>query len=145
MHKHGLPRAVMDVIKPTFRFLAHPDLLQKCTHGKTQNPNESYNNLIWKRCPKTVFVSSNVVKIAACDACLVFNSGNAGRIRVIQRLGIQPGAFTLKILRAIDEVRLAKADRAVTNLQKMARQRNQMKRKQLQEEEEEVDYGYGQH
>ncbi|KAJ4429061.1 hypothetical protein ANN_26059 [Periplaneta americana] len=64
------------VMKPTFRALAKPDLLKKCVHGKTQNPNESLNQLIWKRCPKTLFVSSTIVQIATFVAILLYNDGN---------------------------------------------------------------------
>ncbi|GFV32518.1 hypothetical protein TNCV_1054991 [Trichonephila clavipes] len=31
-------------------------LIEKCLHGRTQNPNESFNKCIWERIPKTVFV-----------------------------------------------------------------------------------------
>ena len=61
-HKHSIPAAVMEIIKPTYRDLAHPDLLKKCLHGQTQNPNESFNNLIWTRIPKNVFVGRKTLK-----------------------------------------------------------------------------------
>ncbi|KAJ4433610.1 hypothetical protein ANN_15920 [Periplaneta americana] len=50
-HKHSLPEPVMNAMKPTFRALAKPDLLKKCVHGKTQNPNESLNQLILEALP----------------------------------------------------------------------------------------------
>ncbi|GFV30728.1 uncharacterized protein TNCV_951491 [Trichonephila clavipes] len=40
---------------PIFRDLFHPDLLKKCLHEKTQNPNESFHNVIWSRVPKATF------------------------------------------------------------------------------------------
>ena len=144
-HKHSLPKEVMDVVRPTYKFLADPDLLKKCTHGKTQNPNESFNRLIWIRCPKTAFVSSDVVKIGAYDACLVFNSGNIGRIKVLQGLGIEVGAFTLKILKSIDDKRINRSNSAMDNFQQKARQARQLKRKAVEEIEEDENYGYGQH
>ncbi|GFV07914.1 uncharacterized protein TNCV_2268261 [Trichonephila clavipes] len=33
---------------PNTWYLSHPALLKKCLGGKTQNPNESLNSLIWK-------------------------------------------------------------------------------------------------
>ncbi|GFU10518.1 uncharacterized protein TNCV_2273471 [Trichonephila clavipes] len=39
-HKNSLPFAVVEAMRPIFRDLSHPDLLKKCLHGKTQNPNE---------------------------------------------------------------------------------------------------------
>lgn len=77
-HTH-VPSAIMDVIKPIFRDLAHPNLLMKCLHGGTQNPNESLNNVIWVRIPKNVFVQLNTLKLGAMDGAAVFNDGNISR------------------------------------------------------------------
>lgn len=43
-HDHSILEAVMKVIKPVFMDLTEEELLLRCTHGKTQNPNESYNS-----------------------------------------------------------------------------------------------------
>lgn len=56
-HLH-LPQAVMEVIKPTFRDLADENLLKKCHHGNTQNPNESLNNVIWSIIQKRCFCNA---------------------------------------------------------------------------------------
>jgi hypothetical protein len=53
--KHSLPAALMDAIKPVFRDLAGVDPLKKRFHGKTHNPNEHVNSVIWTRISKTVF------------------------------------------------------------------------------------------
>ncbi|KAG8332497.1 hypothetical protein J6590_108235 [Homalodisca vitripennis] len=50
-HKHSLDKAVCEIIKPTYKDLANPDLLRKCSHGKTQNVNESFNSVLWTRIP----------------------------------------------------------------------------------------------
>ncbi|GFU67161.1 uncharacterized protein TNCV_3770931 [Trichonephila clavipes] len=55
-HKNSLLVAVVEAMRPIFRDLFHPDLLKKCLHGKTQNPNESFHNVIWSRVPKPTFV-----------------------------------------------------------------------------------------
>ena len=55
-HKHGLPDAILELLEPIYQDLADPSLLAKCLHGKTQNPNECLNKLIWSRCPKKVWV-----------------------------------------------------------------------------------------
>ena len=62
-HKNSLPEAVLEEIKPIFRDLSDSALLTKCLHGHTQNPNESFNNCIWVRIPKTVFVCLNTLKV----------------------------------------------------------------------------------
>lgn len=60
-HQNHFPSAVTDVIKPVYKDLANPELLEKCLHGKTQNVNESLNAMIWERCPKTGFASKKTV------------------------------------------------------------------------------------
>ncbi|GFW32446.1 uncharacterized protein TNCV_676051 [Trichonephila clavipes] len=55
-HKNSLPVDVVEAMRPVFRDLANPELLKKCLHGGTQNPNESVNNVIWSRVPKKTFV-----------------------------------------------------------------------------------------
>ena len=101
---------MIDVIKPVFRSLAHPDFLRKCLHGKTQNTNESFNNIIWCRVPKTVFVGANTLSIGVHDAVLTFNEGSSGRIKVLKRLGIEPGMNMVKACQNIDYLRVKKAD-----------------------------------
>lgn len=46
-HKHSVPEVVMKEIKSIFRDLPSKELLKKCVHGRTQNFNESLNNVIW--------------------------------------------------------------------------------------------------
>jgi hypothetical protein len=53
-HKHALAAAVMDALKPVFRHLGGVDPLKKCFNGKTQNPNEHVNPVVWTSIPKTV-------------------------------------------------------------------------------------------
>ena len=74
-HKHGLPRAIVELVEPMFIELADCDLLKKCLHGKTQNNNESINNMIWRYCPKEDFVSRITLTDAANFAVAVFNDG----------------------------------------------------------------------
>ena len=39
-HKNGIPKCIVKLIEPVFNDLSKPELLQKCTHGLTQNVNE---------------------------------------------------------------------------------------------------------
>jgi hypothetical protein len=61
-HKHSLPAALMDAIKPLFRDLAGVGPLKERFHGKTHNPNEHVNFVIWTRISKTVFVRLDRLK-----------------------------------------------------------------------------------
>ncbi|GFV62667.1 uncharacterized protein TNCV_903591 [Trichonephila clavipes] len=87
-HKPSVAKAVRDVIKPVFADLSHPALLKKCLGGKTQNPNESLNSLIWKFCPKTIGFSLQIEEIAANLATSVFNAGNQILITILEKFGL---------------------------------------------------------
>jgi hypothetical protein len=76
-HKHSLPAAVMDGIKPVFRDLAGVDSLKKYFHGKTHNPNDHVNFFIWTRVPKSIFVGLDTPMLGVYDAVLCLNDGVA--------------------------------------------------------------------
>ncbi|GFT68070.1 uncharacterized protein TNCV_1538671 [Trichonephila clavipes] len=52
----GLSNSVIKVIKPTYLALFDKEFLKKCLHGKAQNNNESFNNVLWSILPKEIFV-----------------------------------------------------------------------------------------
>ena len=63
-HTHKIPLDLAEYVKPVFTRLSDHALLEKCLLGATQNQNESFNNLVWGRCPKTEFCSPTTVQIA---------------------------------------------------------------------------------
>ncbi|KAJ4444660.1 hypothetical protein ANN_06457 [Periplaneta americana] len=85
----------------------------------------------------------DVVQIATLDAILVYNDGNIGRIRTLQELGFEPGAFTINILQGIDSRRIDSANTALKKIQQEARQRRSLKRKEAEDLQEEQEYGAG--
>lgn len=44
-------------------------------HGKTQNANESFTNVVWGRALKNVFIVLETLKKATMNAVLTFNEG----------------------------------------------------------------------
>ncbi|GFW75151.1 uncharacterized protein TNCV_448561 [Trichonephila clavipes] len=80
-HKNILPVAVVEAMRPIFRDLSHPDLLKKCLHGKTQNPNESFHNVVWSRVPKATFVQIETLPLGVYDAVCSFNDGNVSKLK----------------------------------------------------------------
>ncbi|GFU92423.1 uncharacterized protein TNCV_2710191 [Trichonephila clavipes] len=88
-HKPSVAKAVRDVIKPVFADLSHPALLKKCLGGKTQNPNESLNSLIWNFCPKTIGSRLQIAEIAANLEISVFNDGNQILITILEKFGLK--------------------------------------------------------
>lgn len=71
-----LPEMVMQEIKQTFRDLSDPALLEKCLRGRSQNPNESLNNVIWTIIPKRTFVGLITLHFGVSEAVLRFNEGH---------------------------------------------------------------------
>lgn len=145
-HKHSLPSAVLLAIKPIYKDLTDVNLLRKCLHGYTQNVNESYNNCVWERIPKTVFVNSDTLLIGACDAVLTFNDGAIARTLVLNDMGLKYGVNTREALSRIDKTRVYHAQRAAQSASKDARtKRRQAEKRKRQEEEDADDYGPGIH
>ncbi|GFX43099.1 uncharacterized protein TNCV_2711431 [Trichonephila clavipes] len=100
------------------------DLLKKCLHGRTQNPNESFNKCIWERIPKTVFVGIETLKFGVMDAVICFNDGYVSRIKVFEALGIKPGYNTERALLIIDNKRIFEAERIVNKVSLEARNKS---------------------
>ncbi|GFV17383.1 uncharacterized protein TNCV_3078221 [Trichonephila clavipes] len=113
IHKHSLPESILFKVKKVFRDLTEKDLLNKCLHGRTQNPNESFNKCIWERIPKTVFVGIETLKFGVMDDVICFNVGYVSRIKVFEALSIKPGYNTERALLIIDNKRIFEAERIV--------------------------------
>ena len=110
-HKHGLPEAIVELLEPIFEELSKPDLLPRCLHGKTQNPNECLNKVIWSRCPKEIRASYRTIQQSVYTAVAHYNDGNVAYIKTMQQLGINPGHFCLAICQKLDMGRIAKSKR----------------------------------
>ena len=86
----------LDLLLPTFTRLSKPELLERCLPGMTQNQNESFHALIWKRCPKHLWRGPRVVRTAVDLAVLAFNCGaRISRRRIFQRLNLNLGAHAI--------------------------------------------------
>ncbi|GFW90857.1 uncharacterized protein TNCV_2418501 [Trichonephila clavipes] len=130
IHKHSLPESILLRFKNVFRDLTEKDLLKKCLHGRTQNPNESFNKCIWERIPKTVFVGIETLKFGVMDAVICFNDGYVSKIKGFEALGIKPGYNTERALLIIDKKRIFEAERIVNKVSLEARnKRRSLKRK----------------
>ncbi|GFX19606.1 uncharacterized protein TNCV_2075141 [Trichonephila clavipes] len=65
----GLPQNIVNMIKPVYMDLCDRNLLKKCLHGKTQNPNESFNAILWQILPKEVFIEHQTLRLGAYYCC----------------------------------------------------------------------------
>ncbi|KAL8578095.1 hypothetical protein ACOMHN_055415 [Nucella lapillus] len=103
---------VLQGIKPIYERMSGPALLRKLAHGKTQNNNESINNLIWNHCPKEVFVGQLRLKAAAAEAIAKFNRGNLCVAQVMDSMDLSISNTTVSALENMDKHRIQKAERA---------------------------------
>ncbi|GFW35138.1 uncharacterized protein TNCV_5067031 [Trichonephila clavipes] len=108
-HKNSLPVDVVEAMRPVFRDLANPELLKKCLHGGTQNPNESVNNVIWSRVPKKTFVQLEVLSLGSYDSVSSFNMGNVSKLEILRKMCIEPGDYTVQAMECLDKQRLLRA------------------------------------
>ena len=68
--KINLPEWIHDIIEPIFVSLSCDELLKKCLHGQTQNPNATLNKVIWTKCPKNMFVHKNLLEMGVHSVIL---------------------------------------------------------------------------
>ena len=142
-HKNSLPEAVLEEIKSIFRDLSDSALLTKCLHGHTQNPNERFNNCIWVRIPKTVFVCLNTLKVGVLDSVVCFNYGSLKRLHVLEKLGINPGCNTTAALQEIDKELLQDSEKYVEYIANEARVRYRRYKRKREDEESANNDEYG--
>ena len=61
---------------------------------QTRNCNESINNIIWKKCPKQIYVERRVLEIGANSAIIDYNDGPYAINNVLNYFCIKPGRVT---------------------------------------------------
>ena len=103
-----------------FEAVSADSLLLKCTHGGTQNSNESFHHLIWNRCTKAVFVGRKRLEAAVYYAAVVYNEGEMRR-QIFSSLGLLEGAFMKVAFHAIDQKRVRSAEKQVIEAAKVSR------------------------
>lgn len=145
-HKHFLPVDIMTTIKKIYQDLANPELLKKCLHQKTQNPNESFNNSVWSKIPKNVFVRLNTLKLGVLDALLSFNDGFASKLAIYNKLDLPISEQSVKALRNLDILRIKKSEKAAELMTKEARTARKKRKLAIEAQENqssEPEYGAG--
>lgn len=132
-HFH-LSEVIMLELKPIFKQLSDPTLLKKCLKGKSQNPNESLNNLIWSRLPKKTFVGLSTLNFGVSEAVLSFNNGYVSKAKVLEHMGLQAGKNLVKAMETLDRKRVYEAEKSVTELEKKIRLKRTMAKRLLEDQ-----------
>ena len=141
--KLNLPEAVRELIKPIFSHqdLGSDDLLKKCLHGQTQNPNESFNICIWKKAPKETFIARKTLEVAVASAVIHFNDGGKGILDIMEKCGFSPGHYTVSGYAQNDRARVKSMNVKASSFLKQRRKKLRAQRKGW-EDKESVDKSY---
>ncbi|GFX32022.1 uncharacterized protein LOC101238613 [Trichonephila clavipes] len=128
--EQGLPNKIINQIKPTYLKLCNETLLKKCLHGKTQNCNESYNNILWNIVPKNIFIGLETFRLGALLALILYNSGYAGILSVIRNVnGSLPESVAQELLK-FDKQRISTSLRHSLPIAKLSRKKEKQLEKQ---------------
>lgn len=101
----------MNELVPIFKVWLIKKLLEKCCKGKTQNPNESFNNTIRFIIPKRVFVTLPTLRYGVFLAVCAFNDGFRYKVQVMEHLGVWPGKHLVKAMERLEASRLQEAEK----------------------------------
>ena len=129
--KKGMPIVIHQLIKPILTDLGNENLLLKYLHGKTQNANESINNIIRTKCPENIYVQRNVLEMEVASAVINFNDGNCGILNVFTNADMQAAYFTKMFCLKEDELRIQRMDKKTNKQTKQQRKRLRPIRKKI--------------
>ena len=76
---------------PIFQRLSDEKLLKRCSRRATQNANEALHQLVWKVCPKSIYVGLRTLRVAATLAFAQFSMGASFKILICKVMGMDPG------------------------------------------------------
>ena len=93
---------VLDLMEPVFERLSDEDLLERLQRGDMQNSNEALHSLIWRRCPKGVFASLEIIRLSTSLAVIQQNVGSIGLANVLHSLGILDTDVSILLLEKLD-------------------------------------------
>ena len=124
-----LPSVFLNELKPLFTRLTADELLSRCMQGFTQNQNESINNVLWNRCPKTIFCGRERLLLAVSETVCTFNTGAASKVMLLKSAGISPGHNMLKAYRKSDKMRVQRAAKKISNKARLQRRKLRGKKK----------------
>jgi hypothetical protein len=140
-HKELLPSAVAQELQKVYTDLTKRDLLIRCLHGKTQNTNESMNQLPWKKARKTEWCGYGTIQLVVYQSVLEFNEGAASQSRVFQLLNIEEGFYSRERALQRDRDREMRSERKALFL--LPEIRREAKLKKVLEAKQEKSYGSG--
>ena len=139
--RNPIPEAILMLMKPVYNRLGGLDLLKKCLKGYTQNANEALHSLVWKFCPKTLFLGASAVRCGGALAVVHFNDGVSSFFTFAENLGCEPTSVCKDVLVGKDKARLSRSEYKEGEKAKGLRKQCRKRRKGLEEKKEEEEGG----
>ncbi len=148
VHKehNTLPPDIGSRLVPVFQRLSDEKLIQRCSRKKTQNPNESLHQLIWKICPKSIYVGRRTLSTAVALATCQFSMGATFKVLLFNLLGMEAGQSVKRYLNEKDAARVKLAEKASSEVAKKHRKKlkyQKIKIDQNTKKDEGETYGAG--
>ena len=137
-----LPPEIGSRLVPIFQRLSDEKLLERCSRKKTQNPNESLHQLIWKICPKSIYVGRRTLKAAVALAACQFSMGATFKVLLLNLLGMEAGETLKRFVKEKDCERIKLAEKASSDHRKKLKY-EQIKVDQKAKKDEGETYGAG--
>lgn len=138
-HHPAFSREIAKELVPLYNRLSRKELLERCARMKTQNANESYNSLVWRRCPKTDFASRRTVETAAALAVLEFNLGPTGFESALLEMGIEPGRHQVQHSSKALQTKISKAKQKALQSSKVAQKQRKLQAIAKQQKDQEAE------
>jgi hypothetical protein len=101
-------------MKDIYTRLSNDDLLSRCLHGRTSNPNERLNGKVWEKVPKAIFRSKVHIDIASALAVMEFNAGTKPVDTLMAQLHIPLATSGQDALMKQDRIRMTKSNMKIT-------------------------------
>ena len=105
--KTPIPDAIVNLLKPIYARLGSPSLLARCVDGYTQNANESLHSIVWKFCPKYLFLGGNGVEIACALAVSTWNDGSGSLGAIAEKLQLPSTVLQKQYFHKKDKKRIS--------------------------------------
>ena len=92
----SLRAAIKREIWKIFQDLSSDELLSRCLRGTTRNTNDAFNQFVWQRYLKQIFVSKQLLESGVYSSFLTYNVGFISLTNVFEKLDIKPGKYILE-------------------------------------------------
>ena len=87
--KKRLPHVFVEELNPLFT-RSSEELINRCLQGPAQNQNETANQVLWTKCPKTKFCGRTKDFLAVTETVSHFNTGAASTATLLKAAVVIP-------------------------------------------------------